>query len=297
MLSESIGGVKVNRETRTVENVCLLGPQSKNGWRYGAVIEDPETPPMYEGRSCYLDHYDKKNGKKPSERSVRDYAGKYANVRKVEGKLRADIRAAKGPNGDALMDLCESESDDLGFSHVVEALTDDRTKEVKKLRKVWSGDFVSFPATTSIRESLEDVGLEELKGKLQGILQAGGKPAEVIKLLCETCEVQFDESKLDLPKVLSESELTEIENDRTELAKFRKEKLAIKAIADHGKNKVKATPEVVALLSEQADEVAMQKFVKVLAENAGTPAAAPRSGERTPEKMTTKTFAENLKGN
>jgi len=260
------------------------------------VLADPETPAKYEGRCSYFNHYNLDDkSKKPRQRNVTDYGGTFRNVRIVDGKMRADVHVRKGPKGDEYMDIAESESPDIGLSHVVDAITDDRTKRVKKILLVHSGDLVSFPATTTLQES-ED-GELELREKLTGILLAGGKPVEVLKLLAEACEVQFDESKLDLPKVLSESELTEIENDRTELAKFRKEKLAIKAIADHGKNKVKATPEVVALLSEQADEVAMQKFVKVLAENAGTPAAAPKSGERAPEKMTTKTFAENLKGN
>lgn len=269
----------VDRENGLIKNVCLLSEQSKNGYRY-PVAAQAKAIPFVNGSSSYFDHYNfRDKTKKPHQRSPLEWAAKVINPRMDGNRMRGDLRVGKGPNGQQLMDIAECSPEGIGMSMVADWWYDEKTKTALECVKVHSVDVVGGPATTrTMQESILENDLELIE-KLKGILQAGGQPVGVLKQLAEACEVTLDESKLDQPKTLSEQELADIESDRVELQKFRKEKLAAKAIADHGKNKVKATPDLLKTLSEQADEAAMASVVKVLAEQIGS-GATVKSGLR-----------------
>jgi hypothetical protein len=137
----------VDRGAALVRNVALLGPQSRNGYRYTREAMR-EAAPLYRDRPVFIDHPDAA----PTQRKLRDYAGQVVNPRFEGDRLRGDLRLL-GPNTDWLLGLVEAAPSDIGMSHVVLARRDPAGEEVRRIEAVLSVDVVAFPATTqSFRE-------------------------------------------------------------------------------------------------------------------------------------------------
>ncbi len=144
----------VDRSEALVLNVALLGPHSRNGYRY-TLEAMQQAVPLYEGRPVFVDH-----GQSPQSfssrslppptwptRSVRDYAGQVRNPRFDNGRIRGDLHLA-GPNADWLLDLISAGPTDIGMSHVVLARRRRHGEEIEAIEQVLSVDIVAFPATT-----------------------------------------------------------------------------------------------------------------------------------------------------
>lgn len=182
-------GFRVDRESRTITDVCLLGPESKNGWKYAEQVI-AEAASSYNRKPVYLNH-----APSSGNRDVRDVAGRIANPRLKDGRLYGDIKAI-GKNGDMLLDLAESDVDGIGMSHLTDNTSIVRGKTVIKIGKIKSVDLVDGPATTrTLRESAL-----ELQEQLKPIL-TGKKPVtERLKEIYQACGETFVLEEQELPE-------------------------------------------------------------------------------------------------
>jgi hypothetical protein len=140
ILSEAVA----ERAQHLVRNVVLLGPQSRNGYRYSAAAMQAALP-LYENRPIFLDHADEQNS--PTRRKLRDFAGQVLSPRYEGERLRGDLRLL-GPHTDWLFDLIEAAPQDIGMSHVVLGRRSTQGQIVEHIERVVSVDIVAFPATT-----------------------------------------------------------------------------------------------------------------------------------------------------
>jgi hypothetical protein len=148
-VAECLQEARTDRASGLVTNVVLLGPLSRNGYRYSAAAM-AEAAPRYEGRPMFIDHAEAA----PTRRHLRDFAGQVVRARLVEDRLRGDLRLL-GPNAGWLLDLIEAAPADIGLSHVVLGRRSADGKEVVHIEQVLTVDIVAFPATTrSFREQL-----------------------------------------------------------------------------------------------------------------------------------------------
>jgi hypothetical protein len=134
-----------DRDSQLVRNVVLLGPQSKNGYRYSPAAMQ-QAVPLYENRPIFLDHADEAGG--PTRRKLRDFAGQVLEPRWEGERLRGDLRLL-GPHTAWLFDLIEASPKDVGMSHVVLGRRGTDGLCVEHIERVISVDIVAFPATTS----------------------------------------------------------------------------------------------------------------------------------------------------
>lgn len=273
-------GFRVDRETKTIHDVCLLGPESRNGWKYSATVI-AEAAPRYDRRPVYFNHI-----KSGSSRDVRDVAGRIASPRLKDGRLYGDIKCI-GRNGDMLMELAESGVDGIGMSH----LTDEtstviaKTKTVVKIGNIKSVDVVDSPATTKTLK--EDCTLE-LKEQLSSLLE-GTKPViERLEAIYKACAVEFklEEQALPASPTIEDVEtLREYAKDKPALTKLieqhdslQRDKWATEAIAEA---KIPSTAATVNVLKRCASKELMVEQCKVLKEaiEASKPAPVQKGRE------------------
>lgn len=229
IITESMhGGFTVDRDKRIVQNVCLLSPNSKNGYSYSSKAIQEATP-KYDGKPVYLDH-----AENPSKRSIRALAGRVVNPRIVEGKPYGDVKARRGSAGDEFLNIAEDQLEDatftgVGMSHVVQGRKSKDGRIVESIEKVISIDLVTGPATTTNLRESEDEQVE-LQEKLKGVL-AGKKPVlDRLKEVCEALNVEFVEADQELPVQLvieSVDELREYAKGKPALERFVKDYEAI----------------------------------------------------------------------
>lgn len=141
---EILGEAVAERAQHLVRNVVLLGPQSRNGYRYSPSAMQAAMP-LYENRPIFLDHADEHSS--PTRRKLRDFAGQVLAPRYEGERLRGDLRLL-GPHTDWLFDLIEAAPQDIGMSHVVLGRRSTQGQVVEHIERVVSVDIVAFPATT-----------------------------------------------------------------------------------------------------------------------------------------------------
>lgn len=143
--------IVVEQSTRTIRNVALAGPESKNGYRYSeSALKDAAS--LYENVPVFLDH--PASVHRPRDRSARDLAGSVTNARYEAGRLRGDLKTLDTEAGRTLLALAEAAGPGIGMSHVVLAERSRDGATVERIVEVVSVDAVAFPATTStFRES------------------------------------------------------------------------------------------------------------------------------------------------
>ncbi|HMP01324.1 MAG TPA: hypothetical protein PKD86_16920 [Gemmatales bacterium] len=145
--TEALYESTTDRAAGLVANVVLLGPTSRNGYRYAAPAIE-RAAPLYEGRPVFIDH----PSQTPLQRRLRDFAGQVVRARLDGTHLRGDVRLL-GPNAGWLMDLIEAAPRDIGMSHVILGRRSPDGSEVLHIDRVLTVDIVAFPATTqSFRE-------------------------------------------------------------------------------------------------------------------------------------------------
>jgi hypothetical protein len=169
-LHESIA----DREGQVVRNVVLLGPQSRNGYRYTSAAME-QAAPLYDGRPIFLDHVE--GAGQPTRRKLRDFAGQVVQPRLERDRLRGDLKLL-GPHTQWLFDLIEAAPRDIGMSHVVVGRRAADGRCVEHIERVISVDIVAFPATTaSFREgSMAPEWVTELveQSKIAHVLRCEG---------------------------------------------------------------------------------------------------------------------------
>ncbi len=138
-------GVTCDVAERVVRNVALVGPDSRNGYRYSEAALAAGVS-LYEGKPVFLDHA--RNVSRPHDRSARDLVGTVVNARFEGGRIRGDIAVLATEAGQTFLALAESRSSACGMSHVVVV---ERGAEgvVTALVEVVSVDAVAFPATNA----------------------------------------------------------------------------------------------------------------------------------------------------
>lgn len=201
-LRESLGDflaeATFDREAAVVRNVALLGPESRNGYRY-TLEAMQDAVPLYEGRPVFIDHPE---GATPGpdaprslvRRKLRDYAGKVAHPRLENQRIRADLHLL-GPNAGWLMSLIESAPADIGMSHVVLARRG-ANDLVQHIERVVSVDIVAFPATTrSFTEgSVSETCLSHPDAREARILRQG--ETGVSRLANEQVQLLLEQSRI-----------------------------------------------------------------------------------------------------
>ncbi len=151
MAGDLLAEATVEREGKLVRNVALLGPVSRNGYRYTTEAMRLAAP-LYEGRPVFVDHPEPPQARSPGgqawpHRSLRDYAGRVVAARFEGERIRGDLQLL-GPNADWLLPLLEAAPSDIGMSHVVLARRNKAGDQVEHIDRVVSVDIVAFPATT-----------------------------------------------------------------------------------------------------------------------------------------------------
>lgn len=141
---EILGEAVAERGQHLVRNVVLLGPQSRNGYRYSASAMQAALP-LYENRPIFLDHADENTS--PTRRKLRDFAGQVLAPHLEGERLRGDLKLL-GPHTEWLFDLIEASPKDIGMSHVVLGRRSAQGSMVEHIERVVSVDIVAFPATT-----------------------------------------------------------------------------------------------------------------------------------------------------
>lgn len=90
---------KVDTDRRTLKDVVLIqSGMSKNRKLYTASALEKAVP-VFEGAKAFADHPTKEDQKSRPERSIRDVAGWYSNVRYQDGKLVADRHFTRNQAG------------------------------------------------------------------------------------------------------------------------------------------------------------------------------------------------------
>jgi len=306
--AESVKGVTVDKEAGYIRNVCILGPYSKSGY---AIADEAisEAMPRYEGKPVFLNHYlltEEGKRKGPKSRDVRDYTGNVRNVRKVEGRLRADLQLT-GPNKDMALAAAEACGQGVGMSHVAQYGYSKDRKKVERIGEVYSVDLVAFPATVdTFAESERTAELEQID-KIAQSLKGGKQPAlDALKIVCETVGVEFNADNFEVPiagvQCESEQDLQELAKTRPWLAKrlsngekAGKREIARKVIKDNGRDLVVGTESLIDALASQ-DEASMKTTVVAMAESIAA-LKRPKSAARTDAKddVTSKDFISSVR--
>jgi hypothetical protein len=169
----SLAEAVLEREGFLVRNVALLGPESRNGYRYTAEAMQ-EAAPLYDRRPVFVDHGANTPGVNTPgspQRSIRDYAGKVLNPRYEGERIRGDVRLL-GPNAEWLFGLIEASPSDIGMSHVVLARRNRAGDEVEQIEKVVSVDIVAFPATVQSFRETTFSGESQIRGETETPISA-----------------------------------------------------------------------------------------------------------------------------
>ena len=138
---------RIDREGGVLRGIRLLNPRSRNGRRYlpEAIAA---ARGKYEGIKVYYDH-----AAAPGQsRGIRDQAGWVRHVtRAANGGLEGDLHFFKSdPLSAKVLEAAERRPEQLGFSHEVEATTEQRGGEtvVTAILEVFSVNLVAEPAST-----------------------------------------------------------------------------------------------------------------------------------------------------
>jgi hypothetical protein len=138
----------VDAEAGVLRGVKLLGMESRNRRRYkreGMV----SAVPLYEGLKIYVDHPKRSDG--DGDRSMKDWAGIITKARFESDGIYGDVKLRK--ESEHFRGIIEAATDfptAVGFSHVADGESDweGETEIVESIRKVFSVDLVTDPATT-----------------------------------------------------------------------------------------------------------------------------------------------------
>jgi hypothetical protein len=178
-------GATVDRASLVIQNVKLLGRESKNGRRYSdQALQDAVR--LYKGAPFYLDHpRDDELRERQGARSVLDLAGRVLSARQVGDAVRGDVQILdREPVKSLLFALAEQMPEMAGNSHRVAATlrpgAPGEPDLVESIEEVFGVELVTNPATaaslfesiTHGRTDMKDVTLDKLKAERPDLVQA-----------------------------------------------------------------------------------------------------------------------------
>lgn len=159
---------RIDRETRTIHDVKVIGLTSKNGRKYRESALQAAIP-KYEGADVNLDHVPEGH-----QQPVTALGGTLRNVRLKAGEgLFADLRYNTTPAGQTILGLAEDHPERFGMSHDAEGATEQNggVTEVTEILEVHSVDAVRKPATT---RSLHEQETPMKKTTFKALVEAAG---------------------------------------------------------------------------------------------------------------------------
>lgn len=195
----------------TIKNVVLLGAESKNSREYtgdamiGAVS-------LYEGVKAFINHPSLEE-EKLGRRDIRNLAGKYVNVKMLEGKIRGDfVGLPNNANTLLYMNIAENMPDLAGNSHnaVGKWKSVNGKQIVEQILKVNSVDLVAEPATTKgMFESHKENNMDYAQLTID--LFKANRPDLFASIVAESVKTKDDEiNKLTESLAASKKSLDEI---------------------------------------------------------------------------------------
>lgn len=194
----------VDAEAGVLRGVKLLGMESRNKRRYKREGMQKAVS-LYEGLKIYVDH--PKRDDVGAERKMKDWAGVITKARFESDGIYGDVKLRKeSEHFRGIIEAATEFPKAVGFSHVADGDSDYEgdTEIVESIRKVFSVDLVTDPATTSgffestrpktvklLVESLPDgparKRLVEMMGAglLDGGMPMDDQPADPLASLCQ----------------------------------------------------------------------------------------------------------------
>lgn len=142
---------KFDEKQLVIHDMVILGPISKNGYRYPKETQE-EARPLFEGAKAYLNH---PTAKEMGEaRRVQDLIGEHRNIRVKNDKTYSDLHLLNNPTvrDYVLPILGEGKTHLAGNSIVVRGSRkkdDNGIEYVSKIHAARSVDLVAEPATTN----------------------------------------------------------------------------------------------------------------------------------------------------
>lgn len=203
---------KIDRESRTIFGVAVLGKQSKHGYEYSdSALQEGVS--FFEDSPVFLEHEEQKK--------VRNLAGQLRNLTIVNEQLRGDLQVTKAHEN--IIDLAENFPNQIGLSimatgraakvngkEIIEGFVPGRRRSV---------DLVIGPATVkNLFEQEDNMELKDLQEQVEALK---AEKADLEKRLAEAEKppqkvLNDDEKKLleqvcDLEKRLEEQEKKTLE--------------------------------------------------------------------------------------
>ncbi|REK26527.1 MAG: hypothetical protein DWQ41_09690 [Planctomycetota bacterium] len=174
-------GVEVERQSRLVRNVALVGRVSRNGHEYSEEALRSAAR-LYERKPVFLDHA--ADARRPQDRRTRDLVGSVVNPRFSEGRIRGDIRVLDTESGRTFLALAESDTPGVGMSHVVLARRNGDGTAVNRIEDVISVDAVVGPATTTtFHESTSNADIDSADGPAADVAEEIAELREAVSRL------------------------------------------------------------------------------------------------------------------
>jgi hypothetical protein len=285
--------VIVDAETRTLRNVVLCGPTSKNGYNYppSCFGDNQHVIALYENKPVCIDH----NSENPLVRGLRDIAGFIKNVRFENGRPVGDIELESAIDcGVDLLGLAQRKRKGIGMSHVAKCKMSRDKRTVELVEQVVTVDVVVNPATTStfFEQALQETSKVDL---------------ETLKAELDSTKARYAVLESDLTRANELIGQHKSENDKllTEVTSLRSEISAIKPAYEQylsEQKKAADVAEIEKLLKEAeldlADKVVVsENFMNILLATAPEKrseiisdrkalvgAKAPATGVRSPER-------------
>ena len=294
LLFEDMGAflkTQIDRDSRTIHDVVLAGPISKNGRRY-LTNALAEAVGLYENVRVFLNHPTEETLKNGA-RDVRDLAGYVTEARINEGKVKGTLHVL--PSAMWLFDIAESKPDLLGMSHVARGVLRKEKKEmiVERILDVRSVDIVTNPATTkSLFENTVDQ--EEIEMTKEENIEAYPELLDEIReeLSKELQDKEKEKGLEDKVKELQEeNERLKMEAKAAETAKLVEERLSSSPIPDKTKERVRKAYEGKVATKEEIDG-AVKEIEDIAEELKETPPTPVTPSTSVGDGTKTRTLAE-----
>lgn len=194
----------VDAEAGVLRGVKLLGMESRNKRRYKREGMQKAVS-LYEGLKIYVDHPSRDDA--GGERKLKDWAGVITKARFESDGIYGDVKLRKeSEHFRGIIEAATEFPNAVGFSHVADGDSDYEgdTEIVESIRKVFSVDLVTDPATTSgffesqrpktLKLAVESLPASPVRVKLVEMMGAGlidgamamdDQPADPLASLCQ----------------------------------------------------------------------------------------------------------------
>ena len=211
-----LADAKVNRETGVISRVAILAIESLNGRRYPMPTMQAAIQ-LFEGCKSFLNH-------SYETREIQELLGRFNNITVENGKMYGDLTLVDFH--EKVFNVAEKTPDIIGFSIDADGIVDiaeDNIEDVIEIKKVYSVDLVTDPATTKgLFESREET---KEKKEESGMKLSEATIADLRRDRSDLFELSVQEGK--------DSRDKEVKDLTEEIATLKSEK-ETREIADKG---------------------------------------------------------------